>query len=241
MQISSNKLTPSNSDRLSQALTTLKRAAQDWDNAESRQTSADRFIKSSEREFRWADSPARQASFDNGNRDSSHYGRQLDRHFRTGERQLDSGQRELRTADNHLGQSTRNIDSGQLTLQQLAQEYRESGDPRLADVQAAQRELLSTEQSFTSVDRTWGRVENDIRFTKPDINRSSHDIRQISWDRPGQDVSMYGRRVSSNLNSIQSDLRRLEFDFRRAVQDGNSGEQHLDRAIAILEEATRQD
>ena len=234
MQISTS-LNQSGSGHLTHALASLRQAAQSWDQAEQSQTQADRFLSSAERDFQNAEFPARRASFDNGRKDSSFEGREIDRHFRSGDRNIDDGQYRLRHADQQLRQTGQNIDQGQNYLSQLEQEYRESGDERLASVQSAQRELLSSERSFGNVDNAWNSAHSDLRFTKSNIQRADFDIRQISWDRPGQDVSMYGSRVSNTIRTVQNDIRGAEWDMRRAGSEGNTGESHLDRAIAILE------
>jgi len=241
MQISPSNRHYSKSDNLNLALNALKNAAQNWDSAEQKQERADRYIESADREFQWAQSPARQASFDNGRINSSFQGRQLEQNFRSGDRSINNSQYDLRAAGRDLTNTNAGIDDGLSFLSSLAQEYRESGDARLSDVQTAQRELLSSEQSFSSVERDWRSADSSLYFTKNQVSRSEFDIRQISWDRPGQDVSRYGARVSNSIHSIQSDLRRVDFDMHRAASNGNQGEGHLDRAIAILENAARHD
>lgn len=225
------------SDNLSQAINTLRQAAQSWDQAEADHNTADRFLQRADDDFRNAEWPARNASFDDGRRDSSFEGRQLDNYFRSGERNIEGGQDGIRSADSNLQRTSQQIDSGQMTLDQLAQEYRQSGDARLADVQAAQQALISAEQSFAQVDNSWNSAQSALRFTDGEISRSQFDIREISFDRPGQDVSVYGRRVSNSINSIENDLRRSDSEMNRAGTNGTSGESSLDRAIAILQDA----
>ena len=124
MQISSSFPSPRpNSDKLSQAISTLRQAAQSWDQAEADHNRADRYLRSAENDFRSAEWPARNASFDDGRRDSSFEGRQLENYFRSGERNIEGGQDGIRSADRNLSTTGSQIDSGQLTLDQLAQEY----------------------------------------------------------------------------------------------------------------------
>lgn len=227
------------SGKLSQAINTLKQAARDWDEAERSQGQVDRYLDSTEQNFRDAEYPARNASFDNAQRDSSWDGRELERHFRSGERNIDSSQFKLGDADRSLERTTNGIDSGQYTLEQLADEYRDAGDPRLDDIRSAQEALNSSEQSFGQVEWGWNSAGSSLRFTQSDVSQAQWDIREISSDRPGRDVSIYGSRVSSKINSIQGDLRMIETDMYRARSNGDSGEDLLDRAIAILEDAAR--
>lgn len=233
MQTSTN-YKPS-STHLNSALSSLRNAAQKWDQAENDIRQVDRYIDSADREFQSADFPARRASFDNANTDSSWEGRQLDRHFRSGDRSLDSSQWQMRSAKSNADGTGRDIDSGQSHLVQLEREYRENNDPRLNSVQRAMAELNSSESQYGRVESDWRRIDSSIGFTSNTVRRSDFDIQQIMWDRPGKDVSSYGFRVSSNLNSIQSDLRRLDSDLRRAGTNGDQAEGHLDNAIRILE------
>lgn len=233
MQITSNPKV-SNND-LNAALASLRNAASKWDQAESNMRQVDRYVSSADSEFRNADFPARRASFDNANTDSSWEGRQLDRHFRTGDRHLDNSQWDLRSAKREADGMGRDIDSGQSFLSSLESEYRRNNDPRLSQVQQAIAETNSSESQFGRVQNDWRRVDSSLSFTSSAVDRSNFDIQQIMWDRPGQDVSHYGFRVSSNLNSIQSDLRQIDSNLRSAASSGDQGEGHLDNAIRILE------
>lgn len=225
---------PSNSN-LSSALRSLRSAAQNWDRAEQSSTQVDRFVRSAEQEFRSADYPARRASYDNANTDSSFEGRQLDRHFRSGDRHLKDSQSGLREAGSGLRRAGADIDQGQVSLADLEREYRQANDPRLASVQRALNEVNSSESSFSRVGREWDQASYTLQFTESAVSRNHFDIQEISFDRPGKDVSLYGYRVASALQTIQSDLRQVDSNTRRATTDGNQGEGHLDQAIAILE------
>lgn len=224
------------SNNLQMALDALNRAAQDWDQAERKIDQVDRYVSTAEREFRSAEHPARQASWDNERTNSSGYGYRLDRHFRTGGNALDDSRFDLRSADRGLGLTGQGIDRGQVHLNSLAQEYRESGDTQsLAQVQSAQRELASSEQSFSQVGSSWRSVDSNLRFTSPKVRRSDFDISQIRRDRQGVNVSHYGRQVSNNIRSIQMDIRRVDSDLRRSSGNEDRGEQHLDNAIRLLQ------
>lgn len=223
------------SNNLSAALASLRNASSKWDQAENNMRQVDRYIGSADGEFRNADFPARRASFDNAATDSSWEGRQLDRHFRNGDRYLDNSQWDMRSAKREADGMGRDIDSGQSFLSSLESEYRQNNDPRLTQVQQAIAETNSSESQFGRVESDWRRVDSSISFTSSAVDRSNFDIQQIMWDRPGQDVSHYGFRVSSNLNSIQSDLRQIDSSLRRAASSGDQGEGHLDNAIRILE------
>ena len=222
--------------RLNQALGNLKTAAQNWDSAETNAGRADSYGDSAERDFRRAEFPARNASFDNGRRDSSWDGRDLQRSFRSGGRAIDNSQFELRGAQSKLKKVDKTIEQEQVNLQELADELEAAKDERATAIRSAVAELGLSDQSFERVKREWRTADSATAFTGSDIRRAEFDIRQITYDRPGLDVSRYGFRVSNSIHSIQGDLRSMDFALSRSSSHGNKGESHLNSAIALLQE-----
>ena len=223
--------------RIQQSLSKLKNSATKWDTVERDQRTSDQYLGSADRSFQRSEFPLRRASFDTPSRDSSWEGRDIDRAFRKGDRELGFSTNNLKRAQNGLQQLDGDLDRERANLTRLASEMERSGDSRAEQIKGAIASLNQSDTGFGQVTRSWKSAESAGRFTDSEIWRAQGDIRRIASDRPGLNVSGYARRVSRSLDSIQRDLRQMDGHLRRSQTPGKTAETSLDQAIATLQGA----
>ena len=202
------------SNNLSAALASLRNASSKWDQAENNMRQVDRYIGSADSEFRNADFPARRASFDNAATDSSWEGRQLDRHFRNGDRYLDNSQWDMRSAKREADGMGRDIDSGQSFLSSLETEYRQNNDPRLSQVQQAIAETNSSESR---------RLFHLLYFQRRRPFQFRHSADHVGPTRARREPLRFSRIQQPQLHPIRSAPDRLQSPTRSKLRGSGGG------------------
>ncbi len=230
---SQNTVNPLNR-RISEIATELNNSANTWNEVDSSISTADRYVGNSYREFQRAESPLRQVQWDNERTDSSWHGRDLDRQFRSGAREADSAEWEVRRADRKLEDIKSGVSQGGQGLQEIVNEMRQSNDPRLPIVLEAAQAVAQSGQAFNQVDRDFNSFDSDGRFLDLAGFRAQNPIFQISNDRPGVNVSHHAFPVSNALQDIGRNLQSMDRSLRDADRQGDAGQAQLLDAVQKL-------
>lgn len=187
-----------------------------------------------------ADWPLRRAQQDTAKVDSSSDGRQAQMYLDSAERNLDTNERELRQVDWDSDAACSKFDQAQRDLDQAITDS--SAYPAtLASLQQAKSDLAAADREHDNADNRGSWAANNTQSANSELRWADSDVRQITYDRPGQDVSHYARSAGSRVDRAEWDVRDADTDLNqcrnaesRAEQGLGSVEDQLRRALAQL-------
>lgn len=235
-------LTISHNDPFSQRLAgyaqNLDNAAGKWTRIDSSITSADRSVDSADFQFDQAWYPQRQASYDNERTDSSWHGRDLDRYFRQGDQEIERADSQIQQIQHDLGSLKKEVKDTDSGLDQLIAEMKAVNDSRLPVVLQAADEIAKAEGNFNGVSGSFQRFDSSSNWADQAVWRADSPIRQISWDRPGQNVSYYAHQVGNSLRDIEREVRTMDWALSDADRQGDQGQSQLLSAAHKLRQAS---
>ena len=224
--------------RLASYAQQLDSTSNKWNAIDSSITTADRYGDSADRQFDQAWHPQRQASFDNERTDSSWHGRDMQRQFRYGDQEIERSESEIRRSDFNLGDMKREIKQTDSGLDQLISEMRQANDARLAAVQQASDEIAKAEGNYNGVSGNFQRFGSSAGWVDQAVWRADSPIQQISFDRPGQNVSHYAHQVGNSLRDIERETQSMDWALRDADRQGDQGQSQLRSAAQTLMQAS---
>lgn len=226
------------SDPFAQRLATyareLDRSADKWSTIDNNLVAADRFLASADRNFYQAWHPQRQASWDNERTDSSWHGRDLQRQFRYGDQEVERSEDQIRRGSYDLNSMSREVQQTDSGLDQLIAEMRQTNDPRLATVLQASQEIEAAQTNLNGVGASFGRFDSSRRWIDQAVWRADSPIQQISFDRPGLNVSHYAHQVGNSLRDIDRELQTMDWALSDANRQGDQGQSGLRGAAGKL-------
>lgn len=225
--------------RLSHYAQRLESSASRWNSVDSNLLTADRYLDSADRQFDQARFPQRQASFDDGRVDSSWHGRDLDRYFRQGDRELSFSEQQVRSSGHELASLRKEIQESDSGLDQLVVDMQAANDPRLPLVMDATAQVEKADGQFRGVNSSLGRFDSSASWADQAIWRAEAPIREIQFDRPGRSVSHYGYQVGDLLNDIERELNQMDWSLRDADRQGDAGRSQLLAAAEALRQASQ--
>lgn len=220
--------------RIRQLAARLETSSSKFDRIEQSENRADRYLDSSAREFDYAWTPQRQASYDSAHQDVSWAGHQLSNYFDRGSRELDWAERQLDGAERELRGLESEMQAAEHEFNALVRELQNADDARAQGVEQAKQEFLVADRSVDTIANSWRRIDSDGRFVDSDIRQSESHIRWIQLDSPGQDVSHYARSLGFNMRSIERGLDRIGRELDDSIRAGQQGERSLDSAARTL-------
>lgn len=175
-----------------------------------------------------ADWPLRRAQQDNAKTDSSYEGRQAQNYLGQAERSLDNNERDLRQIDWDSDAAATKFDQAQRDLQQAIADsaaYPET----LTSLQNARPHLDGADREHDDADNRARWAANNTQSANSELRWADNDVRQITYDRPGQDVSSYARSASSRVDRADWDVRDADTDLNQCRSAENRSQQGLSR------------
>jgi hypothetical protein len=184
-------------------------------------------------------SPLRRAQMDNAQTDVSWEGRQIEQHVGQAERGLQNNGFKLRHLEGDAGNANREFTTAQQNMQQVLADST-AYPSALTVLQQASRNLnaASNDHGSANGEARWAQTKGSD--AEREIRWSDMYVRNISYDRPGTDVSADARQAASRLDSAQWHVRDHDRNLRQANgYEARSG-QSLLQVEANLQEALRQ-
>ena len=191
-------------------------------------------------QLRFTQSPIMSAERDNAQTNVSSYGYQIDNYVRTTQREIESCDRNLNSADSqsrNVKTEIGEVKNGITRVKGMVAEQ----PAVLEDLNKAGRGMEDVERNHNSADGNAGWADNKNSSADRQLRFSESYIRDICYDRPGQDVSSSARMLRSNVDRTEWDIRDVVNDLRQAHSDeGRAGsglesvEQALKDALAKL-------
>lgn len=242
-QYHSSMLTVTHTDpfasRLASYAQRLDTTAAKWNNVDSSLAVADRYLDSADRTFDQAWHPQRQASWDNERTDSSWHGRDLARAFRQGDQELNRSEHQVRLSQDGVIGMQSEIQVTDSELDGLIAEMRHANDARLAVVLQASEEIAKAQGSYNGVSGNLQRYDSSALWVDQATWQADAPIQQISFDRPGRNVSSFAHQVGNSLRTIDREIQGMDWALRDADRHGDQGQSLLREAAAKLQQASR--
>ena len=192
------------------------------------------------RNLQSAEWPLRRAESDNAQTDVSFDGRQAESYLNSAERGLDKNERDLRNMDFDSNQAATDFDKAQRDLQQIIADS--SAYPSsLASLRQAKSDLDGAAGQHDTADSQGGWARNKTDSAARELQWAESSVRNITYDRPGVDVSSDARQASSRVDRAHWDVRDTDSNLsqarngeNRSVQGLGNVEQQLRQALAQL-------
>lgn len=191
------------------------------------------------RNLQSAEWPLRRAQSDNGQRDSSHEGRQADMYLSQAERSLQNNERDLSRMEMESNTAHRDFESLKQELNLSIQECSSHADAQ-ATLQQARNTLEGAHNNHQQADSEASWADNKTRSAIRELDWADHNVRNIMYDRPGQDVSNDAYQASNRVNQAQWSVRDCDSNLSRATSYEDRSEQGLGQLEQQLRQALQQ-
>jgi chromosome segregation ATPase len=179
--------------------------------------------------------PLRNAERDNAQTDVSFEGRQA-------QMDLNSAERNLRDVDSRFARqrsASQTADGGfgssQNDLKAIIADS-SSYPAALAKLQQSEQALAASSQDHKDAKSQSGWAENDQQRTTSELRWAENNVRQVSYDRPGLDVSYDARQASQHVDQADWSLR----DSSNKVNSAQSEEAKSERGLVQVENLLRE-
>lgn len=199
---------------------------------------ADCYMKAQDtgRSLQSTQSPLRRAQMDTAQTDVSWEGRQIQQHVGQAERGLQTNGNRLRSLEGDAGSANREFTTAQQNMQQVIADSA-AYPSALTVLQQASRDLTSAANDHGSANGEARWAQNKGGDAEREIRWSDMYVRNISYDRPGVDVSSDAGQAGSRVDSASWHVRDHDRNLRQANgYEARSG-QSLDQVEAHLREA----
>ena len=235
-------ITTSNSPRprIEQLLSDITRLRGNVQGLERDYQDCSRTSQDAERDLQSAAWPLRRAEGDTAQIDSSYDGRQALQYIDSSQRDLERNERELRNADVDSGSASGDFDKAKRDLSAI-----------INDSNAYPSSQANLRQASTSLDgsaRDHGQADGESDWAKNKTDQALNQLRwaemsarNVSYDRPGQNVSSDARQASNQVDQAQWQTRdssgnlRSAYSYEQRSENGlTSVEQQLRQALANL-------
>ncbi len=191
--------------------------------------------QNTERELQNALWPLRRAESDTAQTDSSFDGRQAMQYIDSSQRDLERNQRELTGIDSDSRGATSDFAKAKNDLAAIIQDS--SAYPSsLANLRQASTSLESSAQDHNRADGEGNWADNKTQQSLSHLRWAEMSARNVSYDRPGQNVSGDARQASRDVDQAQWQTRDCSGNLRTA----NSYEQRSENGLSSVEEQLRQ-
>ncbi|MBS2038509.1 hypothetical protein JST97_26250 [bacterium] len=179
--------------------------------------------------------PLRRAESDTPQRDSSFDGQQALQSIRDSQRDLERNQREFSGMQSNSSQATTDFDQAR---RDLASIISDSGSyPNCqTNLRQASTNLDGASQDHRRADGEGDWADNKTSQALSDLRWAEMSARNVSYDRPGQDVSSDARQASNQVDQAQWQTRDCSGNLRNA----NNYEQRSENGLSSVEQQLRQ-
>lgn len=179
--------------------------------------------------------PLRRAESDNGQKDSSFDGQQAMQYIDSSQRDLERNQREFMGIDTDSRTATDDFDKAKRDLAAIIQDS--SAYPSSQNnLRQASTNLDGAAQDHGRADSEGNWADNKTQQGLSNLRWAEMSARNVSYDRPGQDVSSDARQASNQVDQAQWQTRDCSANLRSA----NSYEQRSENGLTSVEQQLRQ-
>lgn len=186
--------------------------------------------------------PLRRAQSDTIHTDVSYEGRQAEQYLRQADRRLRENDSRLYRLDTSSAQASRDFDASKHNLQLILADSNAYPSAVYTHLQQARTSLDGSARDHNSADSQGDWARNKNSSASRELQWAEHNVRNITWDRPGVDVSHDARQASSRVDRAQWDVRDCDSNLSQARSlESRSGnglnqtEQSLRNALALLD------
>ncbi|MBN9414684.1 MAG: hypothetical protein J0I12_04555 [Candidatus Eremiobacteraeota bacterium] len=221
--------------RIEQLLADVGRLKGKVQNLERDYQDCARLSQDAERDLQNAAWPLRRAESDNGQKDSSFDGRQALQSIDSCKRSLERNQREFGPIGSDSRAATGDFDKAKRDLAAILQDSNAYPSSQ-ANLRQAGSSLDGAAQDHGRADGEGGWADNKTQQSLSNLRWAEMSARNVSYDRPGQDVSNDARQASREVDQAQWQTRDSSGNLRNA----NSYEQRSENGLNNVEEQLRQ-
>ncbi len=187
--------------------------------------------------------PLRRAQSDTVNTNVSYEGRQAEQSLRQADRRLRENESRLYRIGSSSSSATREFDLAKQNLQQILSNSSAYPSEVYTNLQQAKGSLDSSARDHDTANGQGGWAESKNKSASRELQWAEHNVRNITWDRPGVDVSHDARQASFRVDQAQWAVRDCDNNLSQARSfESRSGqglgqvEQSLRQALAQLPE-----
>jgi chromosome segregation ATPase len=221
--------------RIEQLLSDVGRLKGKVQNLERDYQDCARISQDAERDLQNALWPLRRAESDNAQKDSSFDGRQAMQYIDSSRRDLEQNQRQFPAIGNDSRGASGDFDTARRDLAAIIQDS--SAYPSsLTSLRQAEASLQTADQDHDRADGEGNWANNRTQQGLSDLRWAESSARNVSYDRPGQDVSNDARQASRQVDRTQWQTRDASTNLRNA----NSYEQRSESGLSSVEQQLRQ-
>jgi len=179
--------------------------------------------------------PLRRAESDTAQKDSSFDGRQAMQYIDSSQRDLERNQREFTGIDSDSRGASDDFAKAKRDLAAIIQDS--NGYPSSqTSLRQASSDLDGASQNHDRADSEGGWADNKTNQGLSNLRWAEMSARNVSYDRPGQDVSSDARQASNQVDQAQWQTRDASGNLRTA----NSYEQRSENGLTSVEQQLRQ-
>lgn len=182
-----------------------------------------------------AEWPLRRAESDTAQKDSSFDGRQALQYIEDSQRDLERNQRDFSGMQTDSGQANSDFDKASRDLAGIIQDSNAYPNCQ-SSLRQASTNLDGASQDHHRADSEGDWADNKTRQALSDLRWAEMNARNVSYDRPGQDVSSDARQASNNVDQAQWQTRDCSGNLRTA----NTYEQRSETGLTSVEQQLRQ-
>lgn len=179
--------------------------------------------------------PLRRAESDNAQTDSSFDGRQAMQYISSSQRDLERNQREFTGIDGDSRVATADFDKAKRDLAAIIQDSNAYPSSQ-TNLRQASTNLDAAAQDHGRADNEGGWADSKTQQGLSDLRWAEMSARNVSYDRPGQDVSSDARQASNQVDQARWQTRDASGNLRTA----NTYEQRSENGLTSVEQQLRQ-
>lgn len=228
-------ITNSPRPRIEQLLTDVGRLKEKVQNLERDYQDCTRISQDAEGDLQNAAWPLRRAESDNGQKDSSFDGRQALQSIDSSKRSLERNQREFGPLGNDSRGAGSDFDKAKRDLTAIIQDSSAYPSSQ-THLRQASSSLDGAAQDHSRADGEGHWADNKTQQSLSNLRWAEMSARNVSYDRPGQDVSNEARQASREVDQAQWQTRDSSGNLRNA----DSYEQRSENGLTSVEQQLRQ-